>query len=119
MTREIIIEPGATTGKHYDFVYDLYGNVLSKTESTYTVATGATTGSSTKQYTYADSTWKDLLTSCGNMSFTYDEIGNLRTYQTDNTSSKIFFNWGKGRQLESLAYGETAESAGKILNLDI
>ena len=43
MTREIIIEPGATTGKQYDFVYDLYGNVLSKTESTYTVATGATT----------------------------------------------------------------------------
>ena len=111
MTREIIIEPGATTGKQYDFEYDLYGNILSKTESTYTVATGAITGSATAQFSYTDSTWKDLLTSCGNMSFTYDEIGNLRTYQTDNTSSKIFFNWGKGRQLESLAFGETAESA--------
>ena len=47
MTREIIIEPGATTGKQYDFEYDLYGNILSKTESTYTVATGAITGSDT------------------------------------------------------------------------
>ena len=27
MTREIIIEPEATTGKQYDFEYDLYGNI--------------------------------------------------------------------------------------------
>ena len=52
MTREIIIESGAT---------------------------GAITGSVTAQFSYTDSTWKDLLTSCGNMSFTYDEIGNLRS----------------------------------------
>ena len=46
MTREIIIESGAT---------------------------GAITGSVTAQFSYTDSTWKDLLTSCGNMSFTYAE----------------------------------------------
>ena len=111
MTREIIIEPGATTGKQYDFEYDLYGNILSKTESTYTVATGAITGSATAQFSYTDSTWKDLLTSCGNMSFTYDEIGNLRSLKNGSNTSGYYFNWGKGRQLESLAFGETAESA--------
>ena len=36
ITRENIIESEATTGKQYDFEYDLYGNKLSKTESTYT-----------------------------------------------------------------------------------
>ena len=111
MTREIIIESGATTGKQYDFEYDLYGNILSKTESTYTVATGAITGSATAQFSYTDSTWKDLLTSCGNMSFTYDEIGNLRSLKNGSNTSGYYFNWGKGRQLESLAFGETAESA--------
>ena len=30
MTREIIIAPGATTGTQYDYVYDLYGNILSE-----------------------------------------------------------------------------------------
>ena len=111
MTREIIIESGATTGKQYDFEYDLYGNILSKTESTYTVATGAITGSATAQFSYTDSTWKDLLTSRGNMSFTYDEIGNLRSLKNGSNTSGYYFNWGKGRQLESLAFGETAESA--------
>ena len=111
MTREIIIEPGATTGKQYDFEYDLYGNILSKTESTYTVATGAITGSATAQFSYTDSTWKDLLTSRGNMSFTYDEIGNLRSLKNGSNTSGYYFNWGKGRQLESLAFGETAENA--------
>ena len=69
ITRENIIESEATTGKQYAFEYDLYGNKLSKTESTYTVATGAITGSATAQFSYTDSTWKDLLTSCGKMSF--------------------------------------------------
>ena len=56
MKREITIELEVTTDKQYDFEYDLCGNILSKTESTYKVATGAITGSTTKQYTYADST---------------------------------------------------------------
>ena len=111
MTREIIIEPGATTGKQYDFEYDLCGNILSKTESTYTVATGAITGSTTKQYAYNDGTWKDLLSAYGTRYFTYDEIGNLRSIKNGSNTSGYYFNWGKGRQLESLTYGETAESA--------
>ncbi len=106
MTREIIIEPGATTGKQYDFEYDLCGNILSKTESTYTVATGAITGSTTKQYAYTDGTWKDLLTAYGTRYFTYDEIGNLRSLKNGSNTSGYYFNWGKGRQLESLTYNK-------------
>ena len=33
MTREIIIEPEATTGIQYDFEYDLYGNISNITAS--------------------------------------------------------------------------------------
>ena len=106
MTREIIIEPGATTGKQYDFEYDLCGNILSKTESTYTVATGAITGSTTKQYAYTDGTWKHLLTAYGTRYFTYDEIGNLRSLKNGSNTSGYYFNWGKGRQLESLTYNK-------------
>ena len=115
MTKEVIIEPGATTGTQYDYVYDLHGNILSKTESTYTVATGATSGSTTTQYTYGDNTWGDLLTSHGNLTFAYDEIGNLVSRHIEGNSSVYYFNWGKGRQLESLSYGTSAESATTVV----
>jgi len=115
MTKEVIIEPGATTGTQYDYVYDLHGNILSKTESTYTVATGATSGSTTTQYTYGDNTWGDLLTSYGDLTFTYDEIGNLVSRHREGISSAYYFNWGKGRQLESLSYGTSAESATTVV----
>ncbi len=115
MTKEVIIEPGATTGTQYDYVYDLHGNILSKTESTYTVATGATSGSATTQYNYGDNTWGDLLTSYGDLTFTYDEIGNLVSRHREGISSAYYFNWGKGRQLESLSYGTSAESATTVV----
>ena len=115
MTKEVIIEPGATTGTQYDYVYDLHGNILSKTESTYTVATGVTSGSTTTQYTYGDNTWGDLLTSYGDLTFTYDEIGNLVSRHREGISSAYYFNWGKGRQLESLSYGTSAQSATTVV----
>ena len=115
MTKEVIIEPGATTGTQYDYVYDLHGNILSKTESTYTVATGATSGSATTQYTYGDNTWGDLLTSYGDLTFTYDEIGNIVTEHKAGSSSTTYYNWGKGRQLESLSYGTSAQSATTVV----
>ena len=85
MTSEILLAPGASTGKKYTYTYDLYGNLLSKKEENYTASTEATSNASTKQYTYGDSTWKDLLTACGNLTYTYDEIGNLTS--TTNTST--------------------------------
>ena len=115
MTREIIIAPGATTGTQYDYVYDLYGNILSKTESTYTVATGSTSASATTQYAYADNTWKDLLTSYGDLTYTYDEIGNVISENKEGSSSTTYYNWGKGRQLENISYGMSAEIANVVV----
>ena len=54
---------------------------------------GATTGT---QYTYGDNTWGDLQTSYGDLTFTYDEIGNLVSRHRDGISSAYYFKWGKG-----------------------
>jgi len=59
MTKEVIIEPGTTTGT---------------------------------QYTYSDNTWGDLLTSYGDLTFTYDEIGNIVSEHKAGSSSKTYYN---------------------------
>ena len=61
-------------------VYDDYGNILSKNG----VA-----------YTYGDSVWKDLLTSYGDQSISYDAQGNPTSYLGHTLT------WEKGRQLKS------------------
>ena len=61
-------------------VYDNYGNILSKNG----VA-----------YTYGDSVWKDLLTSYGGQSISYDAQGNPTSYLGHTLT------WEKGRQLKS------------------
>ena len=50
-----------------------------------------------------------------NLTFTYDEIGNLVSRHRDGISSAYYFNWGKGRQLESLSYGTSAQSATTVV----
>ena len=61
-------------------VYDNYGNILSKNG----VA-----------YAYGDSVWKDLLTSYGGQSISYDAQGNPTSYLGHTLT------WEKGRQLKS------------------
>ena len=50
-----------------------------------------------------------------NLTFTYDEIGNIVTEHKAGSSSTTYFNWGKGRQLGSLSYGTSAESATTVV----
>ena len=105
MTSEILLAPGASTGKKYTYTYDLYGNLLSKKEENYTASTEATSNASTKQYTYGDSTWKDLLTACGNLTYTYDEIGNLTSTTNTGTGEVTAYSWERGRRLERIEKG--------------
>ena len=105
MTSEILLAPGASTGKKYTYTYDLYGNLLSKKEENYTASTEATSNASTKQYTYGDSTWKDLLTACGNLTYTYDEIGNLTSTTNTSTGEVTAYSWERGRRLERIEKG--------------
>ncbi len=72
---QLIREDDLAKGHSYVYTYDNAGNITSK--KTYAFTTG-TLGSvqSTKNYTYGDASWKDLLTEVGGVSITYDEIGN-------------------------------------------
>ena len=72
-------------GSTYSYTYDNGGNILSKTVD------GVTTN-----YTYGDSTWKDLLTAYNGNAITYDTIGNPLTYYDGKT-----FTWN-GRQLDAV-----------------
>ena len=61
-------------------VYDNYGNIVKKNG---------------KAYTYGNAVWKDLLTSYGGQSITYDAQGNPTSYLGHTLT------WEKGRQLKS------------------
>jgi RHS repeat-associated protein len=77
--------------------YDFGGNILSK--KTYGYTTGSVDGltpTDTDTYEYENTNWIDQLTSFNGLTMTYDEIGNIKTYN-GNT-----FNWDKGRQLSSI-----------------
>ena len=67
------------------FTYDENGNILQKTVDDVT-----------DTYTYADSSWGDLLTAYNGNAITYDAIGNPLTYYDGST-----FTWQNGRQLAS------------------
>ena len=59
----------------------------------------------TKQYTYGDSTWKDLLTGFGELTYTYDEIGNVIRTENTRTEEVTEYSWSKGRRLEKIERG--------------
>lgn len=105
MTSEITIKPGADTGKKYTYTYDLYGNILSKKEEDYTVSSGTVSNAATVQYTYGDSTWKDLLTAYKYMLYTYDEIGNLISMTNRSSEEVTNYSWSKGRRLDRIETG--------------
>ena len=78
---------------------------ISKKEEEYTVSTEATSNAVTKQYTYGDSTWKDLLTGFGELTYTYDEIGNVIRTENTRTEEVTEYSWSKGRRLEKIERG--------------
>lgn len=94
MTRE----DNRAKGYTYVYVYDNAGNITAK--KTYAFTTGTLgTVQSTINYTYGDSSWRDLLTKYGATSITYDTIGNPTAIGEQELS------W-KGRQLTSWYDGE-------------
>ena len=63
-----------------EMTYDNYGNIVSKNGKT---------------YTYGNSVWKDLLTTCDGETISYDAQGNPTSYLGHTLT------WEKGRQLKS------------------
>ena len=80
--------------RYYEYTYDVSGNILTKKIYLFS---NDQIGSllSTDNYTYANSEWKDLLTSYKGVTITYDEIGNPVSYFN---GSSYTFTWS-GRQL--------------------
>ena len=93
-------EDNRVLNKSYEYAYDNAGNILSR--KTYAFTTGTLgTVQSTINYTYGDSSWKDLLTDItGYGSIVYDSIGN-----PTSVGGYEIFTW-EGRQLESYFDGE-------------
>ena len=104
---QLVREDNYDKGYSYTYTYDDAGNILSK--KTYAFSTG-TLGAviSTKNYTYGDSSWGDLLTGYWNEGIGYDGIGNPIVIGTRD-SSNTYWNCGveldwDGRQLKSYQY---------------
>ncbi len=94
---QLVRENNKKLNKTICYEYDNGGNLLWKKEYAYT--TGAL-GDATKTYSYgyADTVWKDKLTSYNGESITYDAIGNPLTYLNG-----LRFTW-TGRQLTGISY---------------
>ena len=103
---QLVRENDEAQGKTFIYSYDNGGNILSKTEYDYTTAEELGTIVNTKTYAYADTEWKDKLTSYNGHAITYDAIGNPLTYYNGMT-----FNWEQGRRLSgvTLADGGTVD----------
>ncbi|MGN1316454.1 MAG: RHS repeat domain-containing protein [Acutalibacteraceae bacterium] len=87
----------AIENKSYTYTYDSNGNILTKSEYAYTTGN---LGTATKTTTYGyDTQWKDKLTSVGNKTIDYDNIGNPINYLG------AVLTW-EGRELKSY---ETSE----------
>uniref|UniRef100_UPI0025C34774 DNRLRE domain-containing protein n=1 Tax=Clostridium sp. UBA4548 TaxID=1946361 RepID=UPI0025C34774 len=94
---ELIREDNKVTNKTITYSYDIGGNITSKIEYPYTTANPITVAAtSTINYGYTDTNWKDKLTSYNGKAITYDEIGNPLTYDG------YTYTWEMGRQLKSI-----------------
>jgi RHS repeat-associated protein len=91
---QLIREDNVYSSKSIDYVYDVGGNIVSRTEYNYT---GGVRGSLIKAFNYGYSTsWKDQMTSYDGQSITYDAIGNPTAYLNGVTLA-----WQNGRELAS------------------
>jgi len=91
---QLVREDNAILNRTHAYTYDTAGNILEKKEYPYTVS-ALVSPLSTKTYTYANTGWKDLLTSFDGQPITYDALGNPTVYRGHNLT------WGKGKQLQS------------------
>ena len=92
---QLIRENDPVAGKTTTYTYDNGGNILTKTEYTYTTGTLGTP-TNTINYTYGNTEWKDLLTAYNGQNITYDQIGNPLTYYNGTQ-----FTWNYGRKLSN------------------
>jgi RHS repeat-associated protein len=108
LIRENVSVAGTTPYTHV-FVYDVGGNIQSKSSYTY-VADNQTLGTllSTETYVYGDSAWADKLTSYNGVAMTYDAIGNPLTWTDPNGAWTA--TWTMGRQLATLSKSGTSIS---------
>jgi RHS repeat-associated protein len=91
---QLIREDNAYSSKSIDYVYDVGGNIVSRTEYNYT---GGVRGTLIKVFNYGYSTsWKDQMTSYDGQTITYDSIGNPTAYLNGVT-----LGWQNGRELAS------------------
>lgn len=82
------------------YSYDSRGNITQKKSYLFTRNEDINTAlTETKNFTYANSGWKDQLIAVNGVELTYDEIGNVLTY--GNRS----FTWNSGRNLQSISDG--------------
>ena len=92
---QLVKHDSVTLNATFTYTYDVAGNIKSKT--IYNKEDGTT---STIDYTYGNSNWKDELTSYKGESIVYDAIGNSTTYR----------GWGmtwQGRQLTKAVKDKT------------
>ena len=87
--------------KTITYTYDTAGNILSETKTVGTTTT-------TKNYTYSEGNWKDLLTQVGNTTISYDGGNPTNWYNGSKTYTGL--TWQQGRQLAGLTVGETSVS---------
>jgi YD repeat-containing protein len=90
------------TSKSY--TYDSRGNILSRTEYSYTTSNHLYSPTKTATFEYSSSGWTDQLVKVNNTPLTYDEVGNVLTY--GNRS----FSWNTGRQLAAITEGSNTYS---------
>jgi RHS repeat-associated protein len=77
-----------------EYTYDNGGNILSKQ-----IVPMKFTNGVKLTYTYGNTGWKDQLTGYNGKVITYDEIGNMKTYDG------YTYNWTNGRELSSITKG--------------
>ncbi len=87
----------------YTYTYDTAGNLRNESKSTYN-SQGELLNTTTKDYAYGNSQWRDLLTEVGGVALTYDQSGNPLTYY-NGTKTYTNLTWEHGRQLASITTG--------------
>lgn len=94
---QLVREDDVEQNKTITYEYDTGGNLLNKKEYPYTTeATITGTPSKTTVYSYENTNWKDQLTSFDGKQITYDNIGNILTYDGNN------YTWQNGIELAGI-----------------
>jgi len=95
---QLIREDNVYSSKSIDYIYDIGGNIVGRTEYVYS---GGLRGALIDTFDYVYSTsWKDQMTSYDGESITYDSIGNPLSYRDG-----LIFTWANGRELTGVTNG--------------